>query len=348
MPMETSQNAAEGGNQDDWLVKNKFYNLFVGEKAGKELKSSIEKAEKSIKIASPWVSAEEINFLEKCSSKNNIKVITSADNKLENIYHVNGLKALIHKEKMGYTPIFDTIFFRGSFFHAKFYIIDDEVAYVGSLNFTEKGMDKSIESCILFKDIETVQKLSNYFDKLFTANKDKWAVTDLVKKINDKLSDNANKSNNINQEEINKKDNDSSNNKNYLPTHSYNSGWTNQSNTKTIWICSRCKNNNSTISKICKKCGMDYYYYNDYSNKQIINFSNVQNIPVPPEKPPEKYKRESSSIGAFLFLYTLSSIGYIIYLFVNKTDLFSILNKICLLLVIWFVLFVRRMIKSSS
>ena len=192
-----SQNTDEGGKSFQSLFcleENELYNLYVGRGAGKKLRYSIETAKKSIRIASPYVTADEIELLrEKCLGKmGNIKIITSADDDLENMALVNGLKALIHREKTKnsseceYTSIFDAVFFRGSFFHAKFYIIDDELAYVGSINFTGKGLEKSIETCITLKDPNAVQKLIVFFDQLFIANKYKWDVSVLGKIVYDK------------------------------------------------------------------------------------------------------------------------------------------------------------------
>lgn len=54
------------------------------------------------------------------------------------------------------------------FVHSKIYLIDDQIAYVGSMNFTEKGMKYNHESRIRFVNEETVQKLTKEFDDLFT------------------------------------------------------------------------------------------------------------------------------------------------------------------------------------
>jgi len=198
---EMFQNADEGDNQHYCLVETDLYNLFAGYKAGGKLLSSIERAKKSIKIASPFVSSDEIELLrEKILGKmTNIKIITTADEKLENLAQIYGLKALIHRERMKdsslceYTSIIDAVFFKGNFFHAKFYIIDDDLAFVGSLNFTGKGCEKSIETCITFKDINTIQKLSSYFDYLFTVNKRKWDVAELGKIVYDTVNNYVNK-----------------------------------------------------------------------------------------------------------------------------------------------------------
>ncbi|MGL5690826.1 MAG: phospholipase D-like domain-containing protein [Bacteroidales bacterium] len=52
--------------------------------------------------------------------------------------------------------------------HSKIYIIDDKIAYVGSMNFTERGMRYNHEVRMKTNDEEVVGKLSTEFDSLFT------------------------------------------------------------------------------------------------------------------------------------------------------------------------------------
>jgi hypothetical protein len=53
-------------------------------------------------------------------------------------------------------------------------------------------------------------------------------------------------------------------------------------------------------------------------------------------------------MGIFLFLYTLGSVGYIIFLFIGgSTNFFSILKTFGLLSAVWIVLFIIWFIKSS-
>lgn len=54
--------------------------------------------------------------------------------------------------------------------HVKMYIVDD-IAYLGSLNFSKTAFLDNIESLIKIEDKDVVIKLSNYFDELYT-NKD--------------------------------------------------------------------------------------------------------------------------------------------------------------------------------
>ncbi|MFP4118138.1 MAG: phospholipase D family protein [Candidatus Woesearchaeota archaeon] len=56
---------------------------------------------------------------------------------------------------------------RGYLIHSKIYIIDDSVAYLGSMNFTRNGFVNSYESSIKLKEKKAVRKVSEEFDWLF-------------------------------------------------------------------------------------------------------------------------------------------------------------------------------------
>ncbi|MDR1362642.1 MAG: phospholipase D family protein [Spirochaetaceae bacterium] len=53
------------------------------------------------------------------------------------------------------------------YFHSKLYIIDDETAYVGSLNFTYYGFNSNVETCLEITDKNSVLKLSKFFDSKY-------------------------------------------------------------------------------------------------------------------------------------------------------------------------------------
>jgi phosphatidylserine/phosphatidylglycerophosphate/cardiolipin synthase-like enzyme len=88
---------------------------------------------------------------------------------------------LLHKNirifQYSYHTIFPMLFaksarskdgiYTGLFFHSKLFIIDEKIAYAGSLNFSESGMKYNYETRIAIKDKETVMKLSQHFDYLF-------------------------------------------------------------------------------------------------------------------------------------------------------------------------------------
>ena len=56
--------------------------------------------------------------------------------------------------------------FREMYLHGKIYINDDEIAYLGSLNFTGGGTKNNYETRIRLSDKESVQKIASEFDSL--------------------------------------------------------------------------------------------------------------------------------------------------------------------------------------
>lgn len=53
-----------------------------------------------------------------------------------------------------------------AFYHVKLFIIDNEVAFLGSVNLTTKGMRYNVESCVTIENYMEVTLLSNYFNEL--------------------------------------------------------------------------------------------------------------------------------------------------------------------------------------
>lgn len=60
---------------------------------------------------------------------------------------------------------------RNTFIHSKIYIIDDQVVYMGSLNFTASGIKDNYETRIRTTDIQAVQKIVEEFNALFYHSK---------------------------------------------------------------------------------------------------------------------------------------------------------------------------------
>ena len=71
------------------------------------------------------------------------------------------------------------------FIHSKIYIIDDEIAFVGSINFTYSGFFGNYETCVTIEDKETIFKLSNFFNELYKNDWLKIDIDELGKKIYD-------------------------------------------------------------------------------------------------------------------------------------------------------------------
>lgn len=55
-----------------------------------------------------------------------------------------------------------------TFIHSKIYIIDDEIAYMGSLNFTAKGVKENYETRIRTADPNAVHKIAEEVDRLLS------------------------------------------------------------------------------------------------------------------------------------------------------------------------------------
>lgn len=72
------------------------------------------------------------------------------------------LKLLIAPEKAEY-PI-------KTFIHSKVYIIDDEIMYWGSMNFTSAGTQENYETRVKIKDPETIHKMSLTFSKMLISH----------------------------------------------------------------------------------------------------------------------------------------------------------------------------------
>lgn len=66
------------------------------------------------------------------------------------------------------------------FFHLKAYVVDGEIAYLGSLNFTYSGFKRNIESCITVKD-QAAQAIDAYLFNIYNSTDipfySEWEVT---------------------------------------------------------------------------------------------------------------------------------------------------------------------------
>ena len=82
------------------------------------------------------------------------------------------------ERKMVYSYTYDRLFpfkvvlsknesgFGNTYLHSKIYIIDDEIAYLGSLNFTGGGTRNNYETRVRLNDASSVQKIVEEFDYL--------------------------------------------------------------------------------------------------------------------------------------------------------------------------------------
>ncbi len=209
--------------------------IYIGRGAGKELKEELNKAKKSIKIVSPYLTPSYIEELIALSNKGiKITLITSNEIKQGNgnhssFTHTDLIKQEIYtneeekdlrKKGMKYslfTLIFTLIFFflrslflfwvsfiitgiifyhfynkkiytysyyspinlkvvpdeyhdkeNGKYFiHSKIYVIDEKIAYLGSVNYTYKAFKSNYETRIKVSSQKAVLDISKEVDKLF-------------------------------------------------------------------------------------------------------------------------------------------------------------------------------------
>jgi phosphatidylserine/phosphatidylglycerophosphate/cardiolipin synthase-like enzyme len=176
-----------------FLEENDFFSFYIGRNAGGKLKTSIDEAKKSIRIVSPFLDETDIDKLRDKQSGpvEYVSMITTLPDNGLTISRAKALGCLIHRDKQKgrngfeYMVIrgFNLVVFRGNFLHEKLYIIDDEIVFAGSLNFTETGLSRNHESCLTLKDPVVVKKLITYYESLFHANLRKWNINELGKKI---------------------------------------------------------------------------------------------------------------------------------------------------------------------
>jgi phosphatidylserine/phosphatidylglycerophosphate/cardiolipin synthase-like enzyme len=161
--------------------------LQIGKNAGEDMLTAITKAKFSIRIISPFISTNQIEklFDKYRETTDTIKLITSYFTDYNTMQKETTQKETIKKlifpvkEPNGtvkYNYIFDTVICKGYFLHEKLYLIDDRIAYLGSLNFTEYGMVSHHETCLKIENEETVKSLCEYYDKLFNEIKAKWDI----------------------------------------------------------------------------------------------------------------------------------------------------------------------------
>jgi phosphatidylserine/phosphatidylglycerophosphate/cardiolipin synthase-like enzyme len=66
----------------------------------------------------------------------------------------------------------------GYYIHSKVYIIDDKIAYLGSINFSKGGLDYNFETRIRITDKDTIVGLNAMFDNLFFNDDNYFISTD--------------------------------------------------------------------------------------------------------------------------------------------------------------------------
>ncbi len=68
--------------------------------------------------------------------------------------------------------------------HAKLYVIDEEIAFLGSVNFTRAGFSANYESRVAVRDPEAVFQLADEFDRMFASQEAQYrAIADIGRMV---------------------------------------------------------------------------------------------------------------------------------------------------------------------
>jgi len=128
----------------------------------------LERAEKMVLIASPWVGgiSDIIGKLEELHRGRNVdvRIIVRPPEPDKDIPHRNTVKGMF---KLGFHVETDERL------HAKMVLVDDKEAYIGSANLTPRSMDKNLEVGICTSNPEVVSKAAMYFEQVFQEAFDK-------------------------------------------------------------------------------------------------------------------------------------------------------------------------------
>lgn len=107
-----------------------------------------------------------ISFLVKCIPFLIIILFVINESKIKKTRIYNYSYRQIFPFKIYINPNKSALHFSNIFIHSKIYVIDDQIAYLGSMNLTANGMGNNIETRIRTTDKETVFGLSTFVDSL--------------------------------------------------------------------------------------------------------------------------------------------------------------------------------------
>ncbi|WCM38413.1 phospholipase [Sulfolobus islandicus] len=134
----------------DFSFTNNLYSIF---------KDLINLAENEIKIVSPWIGKEIIDDLRAVKEEKDLLItVVCLDDKKND-------EAIKEAEKAGIRIIKVPSSVEG-IIHAKFMIIDDSIALMGSANLTINGLKKNVETEIVTIDPNKIEKLLQQFHEI--------------------------------------------------------------------------------------------------------------------------------------------------------------------------------------
>jgi len=131
----------------------------------RKLKEFLSIAKREVKIASAWVKGKTLKEL--------LKDLEGKDIQLELILRASEFKDLLITDE-GVFKVIKTLggkIYLSNRLHAKFILVDKNIAVVGSANITENGLSEeggNLEVGIAYTDREKIEELSNYFEEIKT------------------------------------------------------------------------------------------------------------------------------------------------------------------------------------
>jgi len=126
-----------------------------------KLLSMIDRAEKTILIASPWIwGIKELeDILTKVKESRNVSIRILTRRADDDVHHEETIRGF-HKRRFNIET--------SDYLHAKLVIVDDKDLYIGSANLVEPSMNRNLEAGICTNDQRTVSQALAYFDNAFS------------------------------------------------------------------------------------------------------------------------------------------------------------------------------------
>jgi phosphatidylserine/phosphatidylglycerophosphate/cardiolipin synthase-like enzyme len=152
----------------------------IGKGAGNHIEKHLFCAKKYVCVCSPFISPSYTRrLLLLLSSGVKIRVITSdSDNKDRDGATTRDLlkqaikqpKDFLGRQKKDWIrPSLDYKVIQSDFIHAKIYVVDGELAMVGSCNLTHGGLWKNIEHLIITESTQEAKMIENDYERLWSS-----------------------------------------------------------------------------------------------------------------------------------------------------------------------------------
>ena len=142
------------------------------------IKNHIKNSKKSIKIISPFISFQSLDFIK--DSNADITIITrfSLEDFAKGSSSIDCLSELLNSNNVKIYAMKDL--------HTKLYIFDDNTAILGSANFTDGGLNRNVELSVEFAQNTILEEVIEYFNDSLKSAKDNRITKELILKYKNK------------------------------------------------------------------------------------------------------------------------------------------------------------------